>query len=98
MPREGQLSINVCIQYASAAWTLNSYGGNILIYKNGSVIRDLGYHRIQAVGTYGLNIKGACRLAVASGDTIEIKTQHGEAAARSLTNVDYANTLSLVLE
>jgi hypothetical protein len=85
-PISGKYSIKSMVRYAnSLAWTQ----GNAMsasVYKNGSLLHYIGEFTVQTTytATSGPNIKGDGTVNLLAGDYVDIRTLHGESAARAL--------------
>lgn len=90
--RVGKLQVDAAVSYASAVFTA---GTNIqlFVYKNGALYKKIAEVLVQAAVSITdiIALGGGCMVDVNSGDTVDIRTAHGESTARSLTTVSTDN-------
>lgn len=82
----GKHTINSMIYYNAAAWTFNGFIA-LYLYKNGAIYCRLDTDHYQGVTASSAfrYLSGSADIELAAGDTIDIRTEHGEGAARTIS-------------
>lgn len=93
-PEAGRYSVSAMIAYANASFSQGS-APSIYIYKNGSIYCTLGMKQVDATNTARQIVMGSDEVPMIAGDYIDLRTDHSESSARSLTSSANENHVSI---
>lgn len=82
-PASGEYEVDAQVSYASASWTAGEIQ-LLMLYKNGSFYSYLDLHEAVSTSSYRICLNGSDKILLDKGDTIDIRTNSGNASARSL--------------
>ncbi len=94
-PVTGKYRVTAYVRYASASFTASTDLA-LKVYKNGSLDFTLDAQRILSTATiFPSQLGGSDLVDLKAGETIQIRTSHGEATSRSLNAASGNNFLSI---